>query len=102
MAAQARSVEPDTANQSPPYVDADLYASERPLQSAVAGNGAAGKAAALTAFGKHWGSAEMFDLARQANENPPILRAFDGKGFRRDVVEFHPAYHRFMAESVAA
>jgi putative acyl-CoA dehydrogenase len=102
MAAQWRSGEPDTANQSPPYVDVDLYASDRPLQSAVAGNGAGSEAAALAAFGKHWGSAEMFDLARQANENLPILRAYDGKGFRRDVVEFHPAYHRFMAESVAA
>jgi putative acyl-CoA dehydrogenase len=102
MAAQARSAGPDTANQSPPYVDVDLYGSDQSLQSAVAGNGAAGEAPALAAFGKRWGSAEMFDLARQANENPPILRAFDGKGFRRDVVEFHPAYHRFMAESVAA
>src|SRR5262245_33824260 len=102
MAAQWRSGEPDTANQSPPYVDVDLYTSDRPLQSAVAGNGAAGEGAGLAAFGKHWGSAEMFDLARQANENPPILRTFDGKGFRRDVIEFHPAYHRFMAESVAA
>jgi putative acyl-CoA dehydrogenase len=102
MAAQWRSGEPDTANQSPPYLDVDLYTSDRPLQSAVAGNGAAGEVAALAAFGKHWGNAEMFDLARQANENPPVLRAFDAKGFRRDVVEFHPAYHRFMAESVAA
>jgi putative acyl-CoA dehydrogenase len=102
MAAQARSAGPDTANQSPPYVDVDLYGSDQPLQSAVTANGAAGEVAALAAFGKHWGSAEMFDLARQANENPPILRAFDAKGFRRDVVEFHPAYHRFMAESVAA
>jgi putative acyl-CoA dehydrogenase len=102
MAAQARSAEPDTANQSPPYVDVDLYGSDQPLQSAVAGNGDGGEAAALAAFGKHWGSAEMFDLARQANENPPVLRTFDAKGFRRDVVEFHPAYHHFMAESVAA
>ena len=58
--------------------------------------------AALSAFGRHWGSAEMFDLARQANENPPKLKTFDAKGFRRDFVEFHPAYHQFMAESVAA
>jgi putative acyl-CoA dehydrogenase len=102
MAAQARSAGPDTANQSPPYVDVDLYGSDRPLQSAVAANATADESAALAAFGKHWGSAEMFDLARQANENPPILRTFDAKGFRRDVVELHPAYHRFMAESVAA
>ena len=29
------------------------------------------------------------------------LRTFDAKGFRRDIVEFHPAYHRFMAQSMA-
>src|SRR5437660_11155965 len=43
----------------------------------------------------------MFEEARLANENVPKLRSFDSKGFRRDVVEFHPAYHRLMAESVA-
>jgi putative acyl-CoA dehydrogenase len=42
----------------------------------------------------------MFDQARLANENAPKLRAFDDKGRRLDTVEFHPAYHRFMAESM--
>src|SRR6516164_7069044 len=90
----------EVLNQSPPYVDVDLYASDRPLQSAVAANGGEPDAAALSAFGKHWGTAEMFDLARAANEHPPELKAFDARGNRR--VEFHPAYHHFMAESVAA
>jgi putative acyl-CoA dehydrogenase len=44
----------------------------------------------------------MFEQARIANENPPKLRAFDASGNRCDVVEFHPAYHHFMTESVAA
>ena len=92
----------EVLNQSPPYVDVDLYASDRPLQGAVAANGGEHDAAALSAFGKHWGSAEMFDLARAANEHPPELKAFDARGNRRDVVEFHPAYHHFMTESVAA
>src|SRR5262249_6119484 len=87
---QAMRVE-EVLNQSPPYVDVDLYASDRPLQSAVAANGGARDAAALSAFGKHWGRAEMFDLARAANANPPELKTFDAKGFRLDVVEFHPA-----------
>jgi putative acyl-CoA dehydrogenase len=92
----------EVLNQSPPYVDIDLYASDRPLADAVAANGGGRHAAALSAFGNHWGSAEMFELARAANENPPQLKAFDPKGFRRDVIEFHPAYHQFMAESIAA
>ena len=96
----ARSATHDVLNQSPLYVDVDLYASDRPLQDALAANGAKGEAAALAAFGKRWGAAEMFEQARLANDNPPNLHSFDAKGFRRDEVEFHPAYHRFMAESI--
>src|SRR5439155_8368630 len=76
-------------------------ASDQPLQNAVAANGGGGEAAALAAFGRRWGAAEMFDLARRANENPPKLQIYDAQGFRRDFVEFHPAYHHFMAESIA-
>ena len=89
-------------NQSPPYVDVDLYASDRPLADAVAANGGGAEAPALSVFGRRWGAAEMLDRGREANENPPKLKIFDAKGFRRDVVEFHPAYHQLMAESIAA
>jgi putative acyl-CoA dehydrogenase len=91
-----------SANQSPPYVDVDLYASDRPLADAVAANGGGAEAPALSDYGRRWGAAEMFDLGREANENPPKLKIFDAKGFRRDVVEFHPAYHQLMADSIAA
>jgi putative acyl-CoA dehydrogenase len=89
----------DIVNQSPPYVDVDLFASDRALRDAVAANGAGGEAAALSEFGRRWGTAATFEAARIANENTPRLRAFDTKGFRRDEVEFHPAYHAFMTES---
>ncbi|MBV8825770.1 MAG: isovaleryl-CoA dehydrogenase [Hyphomicrobiales bacterium] len=88
-------------NQSPPFEDLDLFAFDRPLQDALAANGACGEAAALSAFGRRYGSAEMLEEARRANENPPKLASFDRKGFRRDTVEFHPAYHRLMSESIA-
>jgi putative acyl-CoA dehydrogenase len=91
----------EIANQSPPYQDVDLYCSDRPLQEAIAANGG-GDTAALSAFGIRWGTADMFDLAYQANESPPKLERFDARGFRRDVVLFHPAYHHFMRESIAA
>jgi putative acyl-CoA dehydrogenase len=97
-----RSDTEEVLNQSPPYVDVDLYGSDEPLWNAVAANGGGEEAAALSAFGRQWGTAGMFELARAANENPPRLRTFDAKGFRLDTVEFHPAYHRFMAESIAA
>ncbi len=89
-------------NQSPPYENIDLFSSDLPLQEAVKANGARADIAALAAFGRQWGTAEMFALARRANENPPKLHTFDPRGFRRDVVEFHPAYHDLMRASVAA
>src|SRR5260370_11048494 len=90
----------EVLNQSPPYVDVDLYGSDQPLQDALAANGGREETAALADFGRRWGTAKMLELARAANENPPKLRTFDARGFRLDTVEFHPAYHHFMAESI--
>jgi putative acyl-CoA dehydrogenase len=102
MTLQLRFDTHDVLNQSPPYVDVDLFASDRALRDAVVANGAGGEAEALSQFGRHWGTAAMFDAARLANENTPKLRTFDTKGFRRDEIEFHPAYHDFMAEAFKA
>ncbi|MBV8838432.1 MAG: acyl-CoA dehydrogenase family protein [Alphaproteobacteria bacterium] len=99
MTVQQRFDTHDIFNQSPPFENVDLFATDRALQDAVAANGAGAEAAALSEFGRRWGTAAMFDAARLANENTPKLRTFDTKGFRRDVVEFHPAYHAFMAEA---
>jgi len=97
-----RSDTHEVFNQSPPYRDVDLFGDDRALQDAVAANWAKGEITALSSFGRHWGSAAMFEQARLANDNPPRLRTFDSKGHRCDIVEFHPAYHHFMAESIAA
>src|SRR5689334_10686557 len=99
MTVQQRFDTHDIFNQSPPFENVDLFAADRALQDAVVANGAGHEAAALSQFGRRWGTAAMFDAARLANENTPKLKAFDTKGFRRDVVEFHPAYHQFMAEA---
>jgi putative acyl-CoA dehydrogenase len=101
MTAPVRLDESDIFNQSPPYEDVNLFATDLALQQAVEAFGAAKDAAALGAFGRYWGSAERFEEARLANENVPKLKTFDAKGFRRDVVEFHPAYHALMARSMA-
>ena len=89
-------------NQSPPYGDVDLFETDRPLREAVAANGAGAQAAALSAFGRRWGSAEMLERGRLANENPPELHALDASGNRCDIVDYHPAYHALMGESVGA
>ncbi len=86
---------PDSVlNQPPAFVDIDLFGTDVALQEAVAANGGASDSEALSAFGRYWGRAEMFDLARAADVNVPRL---DG-----EIVRFDPAYHRFMADSMAA
>jgi putative acyl-CoA dehydrogenase len=102
MTVQPRFETQDIFNQSPLFEDVDLFTTDRALRDAVAANGAGAEAGALSEFGRRWGTAAMFDAARVANENTPKLKTFDAHGFRRDVIEFHPAYHGFMAESMAA
>ncbi len=89
-------------NQSPLLGDIDLYSSDTALKGAINAFGAGKSAASLEAFGKAFGRAEMAELARVANEYTPKLRTHDRQGHRADVVEFHPAYHRFMEESIRA
>ena len=81
----------------PPYIgDQDLWADDRALREAVAREGAAGHTATLATFGQRAGAGEVFDLADQANGNPPELKAFDRHGMRVDQVAFHPAYHQLL------
>jgi len=94
MAAWSQSDPPEDFNQAPPLGDVDLFANDLPLQEAVAANGGGGDMAALSDFGEQWGRAELTEQARLADQNPPRL---DG-----EVVEFHPAYHAFMTDSMAA
>ncbi len=92
----------EVLNQSPPFVDVDLFALDQPLADAVAANGGASAKRELSEFGQHWGSAAMAERGRLANENTPKLRTFDAKGNRRDEIEFHPSYHELMARSAHA
>ncbi|MGE0338975.1 MAG: acyl-CoA dehydrogenase family protein, partial [Xanthobacteraceae bacterium] len=89
-------------NQSPPPGDVDLFSTDLALTDAVAAFGAGKAAGSLRNFGGLLGTAEMTELARLANEYTPKLRTHDRQGRRADVVEFHPAYHRFMTESIKA
>jgi putative acyl-CoA dehydrogenase len=92
----------EVLNQSPPLVDVDLFALDRPLADTVVANGGTSALRELSEFGQHWGSAAMAERGRLANENTPKLRTFDSRGNRRDEVEFHPAYHELMARSAHA
>ncbi len=101
MAIRSRFDTHEVFNQSPPYENVDLYASDVPLTEAVKANGGAGETAALSAFGRH---GEQRNASRWRGRPTRIrrsLKTFDAKGFRRDTVEFHPAYHTFMQASIA-
>ena len=102
MAQSSLSPTTDVFNQSPPFEDVDLFSTDRPLVDAVTVNGGEAAGAELADFGKHWGSAAMAQRGRVANENTPKLKTYDSRGFRRDEVEFHPAYHELMAHSARA
>jgi putative acyl-CoA dehydrogenase len=91
-------------NQTPPLGDMDLWNDDPALQGAVRAFGRADNELlkSLAAFGERWGTVEMAEFGRLANENPPKLRTYDPHGYRADRVEFHPAYHALMRESMAA
>ena len=50
----------------------------------------------LNEMGQVVGSSEYYQYADLANRHTPILHAFDARGRRRDYIEFHPAWHRWM------
>ncbi len=91
-------------NQTPPLGDMDLWNDDPALQGAVRAFGRADNEllTSLAAFGERWGTVEMAEFGRLANENPPKLRTYDPHGYRADRVEFHPAYHALMRASMAA
>ena len=88
-------------NQSPPFVDVNLFTSDRSLCETVAREGGGWAAEDLEVFGGVTGSATAIELGRLANAHPPELQSFDAGGRRIDHVEFHPAYHEIMAISMA-
>jgi len=83
-------------NQPPPFEDVNRYTSDIALTEAVGREGAGFAKSTFVEFGKRVGSADVQDLAMQANRHPPELKAFDRYGRRIDEVEFHPAYHSLM------
>jgi putative acyl-CoA dehydrogenase len=92
----------DAPNQSPPFVDRNLFLEDRALREGLFNAGAEGDQATLADLGALYGGAETMELGRLANEFPPRLRLVDARGNRLDKVEFHPAYHALMARSMAA
>ena len=91
----------DVFNQSPPFVDVNLFGTDRPLQDAVNANGARTEVRGLDPIRRRLGCCSTCSSRHVSPmKTPPKLRLFDSKGHRLDIVEFHPAYHAFMRESI--
>ncbi|NNH78162.1 DNA alkylation response protein [Acinetobacter sp. ANC 5380] len=84
------------SNQFDELQDYNLFETDQVLQEILARYGSQDQAI-LSQMGKVVGSSEYYEYADLANKHIPILHAFDARGRRKDVVEFHPAWHKWMA-----
>jgi putative acyl-CoA dehydrogenase len=84
-------------NQATPFEDHNLYLCDPALREALAREGGGWADGELSALGARIGRAGLHELARQANQHPPLLRQVDRGGRRIDEVEFHPSWHQLMA-----
>ncbi len=85
-------------NQAAPLQDYNLFTSDPALQEALVRGGAAWAQADLALQGQELGTAFSYGQGRLANRHDPALHAFDARGFRRDQIAFHPAWHALMAD----
>ncbi|MGC8702486.1 MAG: isovaleryl-CoA dehydrogenase [Thiomonas sp.] len=85
-------------NQVPPLQDYDLFVADPALREALLRGGAAWAQDGLAQQGQELGTASCFEQGRLANRFGPELQAFDARGFRRDQIAFHPAWHALMAD----
>lgn len=88
----------DVTNQAPPLQDYNLFTADPALREALARAGGGWAEEQLTRQGAELGAAASYEQGRLANQNAPVLRAFDARGFRRDQIEFHPAWHALMSD----
>ncbi|MGB5133194.1 MAG: hypothetical protein WBO00_11290, partial [Steroidobacteraceae bacterium] len=96
MSEDPESADSAAPNQAPPLENYNLYSSDLALSAGVEQHGASWAVESLKSFGEVVGTSEIIALARAADRHPPELQTHDRQGNRRDIVEFHPAYHQLM------
>ncbi|MBW7867452.1 MAG: acyl-CoA dehydrogenase family protein [Brumimicrobium sp.] len=84
-------------NQYTEISDYNLFTTDQVLQDYFIKHHLHEMAEDLKIFGEQIGSEESYHDGSLANAYTPILHSFDNRGNRTDFVEFHPAWHRFMA-----
>jgi putative acyl-CoA dehydrogenase len=91
----------ESSNHPDDLVDYNLFTSNAALVDAIRRECAPASNVYLEQLGDRLGQRSLFELGDAANRNPPVLRAFDRFGHRRDEVEFHPAWHELMRLQIA-
>lgn len=86
-------------NQSPEFVGHNAF-SQDPVLMRLCHGLSDTVHSELTDLGQWAGSQEAQQTARLANQHGPVLKNFDTKGNRIDLVEFHPAWHDLMRRSI--
>jgi putative acyl-CoA dehydrogenase len=86
----------EVTNQPPPLADYNVFEADKVLGEAVRREGADWAVDRISAVGEVAGRADVIELGRLANENPPKLRTHDRYGNRVDEPEFHPSWHELM------
>ncbi len=89
-------------NQSSPFVNIDLWKSDRTLQRAVKNmttptkDKNADQTQSLQQHGINCGKMESMVWANDAEAKKPILKQFDNYGGRVDVIKYESSYHNLM------
>jgi putative acyl-CoA dehydrogenase len=86
----------EVTNQFPEASDYNLFTTDTVLNEWIQRIGAQWTLPELTKIGEDMGKSETVKLGDTANRFTPILKTFDSRGNRIDVVEFHPSWHWFM------
>jgi len=87
-------------NQPPPLAGYNVFGTDAALAEALEREGAGRAREELLELGARAGSFDAQELGRRANENPPVLVAYDRYGNRVDNVRYHPAYHELMTVAI--
>ncbi|WP_374665414.1 acyl-CoA dehydrogenase family protein [Acinetobacter sp.] len=85
----------EISNQFDEKQDYNLFETDTVLKEILARCGSQDQVK-LSAMGQAAGSKEYYEYAELANQHTPILHVFDARGRRRDFIEFHPAWHKWM------
>ena len=87
-------------NQPPPLGAFNAFEANLPFVESLEREGGGWAREHVSGLGALTGDPEVRELARVANENPPVLRTHDRYGNRMDEVEFHPAWHELLGIAV--